>query len=107
MKTINFVLMAVALFASNSMVSVYAARQQLNSATKSFSVKLGATRVIYHAGTPGATLSVSNPQNYPILVQSSVKAEDKKFASPLYGDAASISFRSEPAESTAYYPYWW
>ncbi|MEY6222894.1 pili assembly chaperone protein SafB, partial [Salmonella enterica subsp. enterica serovar Corvallis] len=55
MKTINFVLMAVALFASNSMVSVYAARQQLNSATKSFSVKLGATRVIYHAGTPGAT----------------------------------------------------
>ncbi|EAS1207072.1 pili assembly chaperone protein SafB, partial [Salmonella enterica] len=30
MKTINFVLMAVALFASNSMVSVYAARQQLN-----------------------------------------------------------------------------
>ncbi|MEY6306133.1 fimbria/pilus periplasmic chaperone, partial [Salmonella enterica subsp. enterica serovar Corvallis] len=82
MKTINFVLMAVALFASNSMVSVYAARQQLNSATKSFSVKLGATRVIYHAGTPGATLSVSNPQDYPILVQSSVKAEDKNSPAP-------------------------
>ncbi|WP_436976499.1 fimbria/pilus periplasmic chaperone, partial [Salmonella enterica] len=74
--------MAAALFASNSMVSVYAARQQLNSATKSFSVKLGATRVIYHAGTPSATLSVSNPQNYPILVQSSVKAEDKNSPAP-------------------------
>lgn len=106
MKTINFVLMAAALFASNSMVSVYAARQQLNSATKSFSVKLGATRVIYHAGTPSATLSVSNPQNY--LFWFSLQSKQKtKIRQPLYGDAASISFRSEPAESTAYYPYWW
>lgn len=82
MKVVNFAVMAVALFATNSMVSVYAANQQLNSATKLFSVKLGATRVIYHAGTAGATLSVSNPQNYPILVQSSVKAADKSSPAP-------------------------
>lgn len=106
MKIVNFAVMAVALFATNSMVSVYAVNQQLNSATKLFSVKLGATRVIYHAGTAGATLSVSNPQNYPILVQSSVKAADKVRLLP-FGDAASISFRSKPAESTAYCPYWW
>lgn len=107
MKIVNFAVMAVALFATNSMVSVYAVNQQLNSATKLFSVKLGATRVIYHAGTAGATLSVSNPQNYPILVQSSVKAADKSSPAPFFGDAASISFRSKPAESTAYCPYWW
>ncbi|EIZ7418562.1 pili assembly chaperone PapD, partial [Salmonella enterica] len=82
MKIVNFAVMAVALFATNSMVSVYAVNQQLNSATKLFSVKLGATRVIYHAGTAGATLSVSNPQNYPILVQSSVKAADKSSPAP-------------------------
>ncbi|MDJ6959609.1 pili assembly chaperone SafB [Salmonella enterica] len=78
MKIINFAVIAIALFTSNSMFPVYASDQNLNSTAKLFSVKLGATRVIYHSGTAGATLSVSNPQNYPILVQSSVKAEDKK-----------------------------
>lgn len=107
MKIISFGVMAAVLFVSNSITPpVYASEQKLNLNTKSFSVKLGATRVIYHAGTAGATLSVSNPQNYPILVQSSVKAADKSSPAP-FGDAASISFRSEPAESTAYCPYWW
>lgn len=82
MKLTNFAVMAVALLVSSSMTSVYAADQQLNSTTKSFGVKLGITRVIYHDGTAGATLSVSNPQDYPILVQSSVKAEDKKSPAP-------------------------
>ncbi|EGX3148634.1 hypothetical protein BUX93_004721 [Salmonella enterica subsp. enterica serovar Typhimurium] len=53
MKIVNFAVMAVALFATNSMVSVYAVNQQLNSATKLFSVKLGATRVIYHGSHSG------------------------------------------------------
>ncbi|EEW7548634.1 pili assembly chaperone SafB [Escherichia coli] len=83
MKIINFAVMATVLFASNSInPPVYAHEQKLNLNTKLFSVKLGATRVIYHAGTAGATLSVSNPQNYPVLVQSSVKAEDKRSPAP-------------------------
>ncbi len=83
MKIINFAVMAAVLFASNSInPPVYAHEQKLNLNTKLFSVKLGATRVIYHAGTAGATLSVSNPQNYPVLVQSSVKAEDKRSPAP-------------------------
>ncbi|HAV2168387.1 TPA: pili assembly chaperone PapD [Escherichia coli] len=82
MKTISFAVMAIALLSSNSIIPVYAFDNNLNSTTKSFSVKLGATRVIYHSSTPGATISVSNPQNYPILVQSSVKAEDKNSPAP-------------------------
>ncbi|EJU0261316.1 pili assembly chaperone PapD [Salmonella enterica subsp. enterica serovar Newport] len=83
MKIISFGVMAAVLFVSNSITPpVYASEQKLNLNTKSFSVKLGATRVIYHAGTAGATLSVSNPQNYPILVQSSVKAADKSSPAP-------------------------
>ncbi|EDQ9497650.1 fimbria/pilus periplasmic chaperone, partial [Salmonella enterica subsp. enterica serovar Hartford] len=82
MKIISFGAMAAVLFVSNSIIPVHASEQKLNLNTKAFSVKLGATRVIYHAGTAGATLSVSNPQNYPILVQSSVKAEDKSSPAP-------------------------
>ncbi|HIG9002652.1 TPA: pili assembly chaperone SafB [Shigella boydii] len=83
MKIISFAVIAAVLFASNSVnAPVYANEQKLNLNTRSFSVKLGATRVIYHAGTAGATLSVSNQQNYPILVQSSVKAEDKHSPAP-------------------------
>ncbi|WP_162511935.1 molecular chaperone [Aeromonas sobria] len=37
-----------------------------------FEVKLGATRVIYDLSSNGGGLSVSNPQTYPMLVQSEV-----------------------------------
>lgn len=47
-----------------------------------FRVTLGATRVVYLERGAGAQLSVSNKQDYPILVQSSVTGEDKKSAAP-------------------------
>jgi P pilus assembly chaperone PapD len=50
--------------------------------TKSFAVKLGATRVIYDPDGNGATLTISNPQDYPMLVQSTVKAEDTTSPAP-------------------------
>ncbi|PVQ34063.1 pili assembly chaperone protein SafB, partial [Salmonella enterica subsp. enterica serovar Thompson] len=47
MKIIIFGVMAAVLFVSNSITPpVYASEQKLNLNTKSFSVKLGATRVI-------------------------------------------------------------
>lgn len=45
-------------------------------------MKTGATRIIYSAGTAGATLTVMNPQSYPMLVQSEVVAEDGKSKAP-------------------------
>ncbi|WP_337021626.1 fimbria/pilus periplasmic chaperone [Pantoea anthophila] len=49
---------------------------------QSFSVKTGATRIIYSPGSQGATLTVMNPQGYPMLVQSEVFMEDKKTRAP-------------------------
>lgn len=63
-------------------MSVYAAESHINSNIKAFELGLGATRVIYHPDSNGATLPVSNPQDYPILVQGKVYGEDKKSSSP-------------------------
>lgn len=77
---------AVAMSAAIALVSGSAASEEkapkINTETKSFSVKLGATRVIYNPDSAGATLSVINPQDYPILVQSQVYGEDKQSKGP-------------------------
>ncbi|CAI2793739.1 Capsule protein fraction 1 [Serratia grimesii] len=52
------------------------------SGTKVFELKLGASRIIYHTDSAGAEVSVTNPQEYPILVQGKVYAEDKKTIAP-------------------------
>ena len=49
---------------------------------KTFTVTLGSSRVIYKEGTQGGSLSINNPQDYPILVQSMVFSEDKKGRAP-------------------------
>lgn len=54
----------------------------LENELQSFSVKTGATRLIYSAGSPGASLTVMNPQAYPMLVQSEVILEDRKTRAP-------------------------
>lgn len=60
--------------------NVFAA-QQLNTSTHEFSIKLGATRVIYHAGSAGADIAVQNEQAYPVLIQSFALDETKKASS--------------------------
>jgi len=57
-------------------------QKKIDTATKSFSVKLGATRMIYNPDSSGGTLSVINQQDYPILVQSRVYAADKQSNAP-------------------------
>ncbi|EPT7718394.1 fimbria/pilus periplasmic chaperone [Escherichia coli] len=49
---------------------------------KVFTLHLGATRVIYNPDLSGETLTVINDQNYPMLVQSDVLAEDQKTLAP-------------------------
>lgn len=55
---------------------------RLPSTAKTFGVKLGATRLIYTPDSSGATLTVINPQDFPILVQSQVYTEDKQGKAP-------------------------
>lgn len=58
------------------------AAQQVETTTNTFRVTLGVTRVVYPEKASGAQMSVSNPQTYPILVQSSVTMEDMKSQAP-------------------------
>ncbi|WP_083274984.1 fimbria/pilus periplasmic chaperone [Edwardsiella hoshinae] len=64
------------------LVSPAAPEPKIEQNTQEFGVKLGATRVIYAPDSMGQTLSVSNPQNYPMLVQSRVYAEDMQSKAP-------------------------
>lgn len=50
--------------------------------TKVFELKLDSSRIIYHPDSAGAQVAVTNPQDYPILVQGKVYNEDKKTLAP-------------------------
>ncbi|HEM8838461.1 TPA: fimbria/pilus periplasmic chaperone [Klebsiella aerogenes] len=58
------------------------AKTRIDPHTKSFEMRLGASRIIYHPERSGESLTVSNAQDYPILVQGKVLAEDKKSPAP-------------------------
>lgn len=53
-----------------------------DTSTQSFSVSLNASRIIYDPASNGATLTVTSPQDYPILVQSVVLDEAMKDKAP-------------------------
>lgn len=46
--------------------------------TRTYSVGLGKTRIIYSPSTSGSVISVSNSNEFPVLVQSSVKSVNEK-----------------------------
>lgn len=85
MKNIPYAMalcVSMALFHSNVWSAEPTAAPKIKSTTKEFSVKLGATRVIYQPGSSGSMLSVINVQDYPILVQSKALSEDKQSDAP-------------------------
>ncbi|RAY78730.1 chaperone protein AfaB [Enterobacter cloacae] len=45
--------------------------------TQTFALQLNQSRVIYNPESKGTSLTINNPQDYPILVQSKVLEEDK------------------------------
>ncbi|HCR2979395.1 TPA: fimbria/pilus periplasmic chaperone [Serratia marcescens] len=75
---------AVAWFVIALPGSVFAAEQatKISQKIESYSVGLGATRVIYDPAGNGAVVSVNNPNDFPVLVQSKVFGEDTKTAGP-------------------------
>ena len=72
--------LSIGLFSADLPAAETATKIEQN--TQSYSVTLGATRVIYNPGSTGAVLLVTNKNEYPMLVQSKVLAEDKKSAAP-------------------------
>ena len=54
----------------------------MHTHTKVFQVNLGASRIIYNPNSRGVSLLVSNMQEYPVLIQGKVYAEDKTTIAP-------------------------
>ncbi|EBP0139276.1 fimbria/pilus periplasmic chaperone [Salmonella enterica] len=61
-----------------------AVAQSASLSSQKYGIVLGASRIIYPPEGRGVTLSVTNPEDYPILVQSQVMNEDKKTEAPFY-----------------------
>lgn len=62
--------------------TAYAVNNNTEISAKTFSIRLGVSRLIYNPESKGATLSVTNDQNYPILVQSEILSEDQEKKAP-------------------------
>lgn len=81
-KRIGFLICAIAMALTTTQVrAVEKIKKTANNIEQQlhiYSVSLGSSRVIYSPDSRGAVLSVSNPNKYPILVQSSVYTEQKK-----------------------------
>ncbi|MFT2798860.1 fimbria/pilus periplasmic chaperone [Serratia sp. N21D137] len=60
----------------------WAEEKKIETSTQTFELLLGATRVIYNLDSNGATLSVENKQDYPVLIRSKVFLEDKEKLAP-------------------------
>lgn len=71
-----------AFFSINTFASKLAETHNIEQKNESYSVGLGATRIIYNSSSLGAVVSVENPNTYPVLVKSKVYLEDKKTAAP-------------------------
>ncbi|EAO0164574.1 fimbria/pilus periplasmic chaperone [Salmonella enterica] len=66
----------------SGMPEAVAQSASLNS--QKYGIVLGTSRVIYPTDGRGVSLRVTNPEDYPILVQSQVMNEDKKTEAPFY-----------------------
>ncbi|ELY3087840.1 fimbria/pilus periplasmic chaperone [Klebsiella aerogenes] len=72
----------VALCLANSYSVFGASGNAIHPHVSTFTLKLGASRIIYVPETDGATLTVENKQPFPILVRSRTVKEDKSTAAP-------------------------
>lgn len=58
-------------------VGLNCSANEIKTTQKGYSVKVGSSRVIYQENSRGASLTVTNPEEYPVLIQSNSYAENK------------------------------
>lgn len=78
-KTVVAVIVA-GLLSGSAMAEVSAIK--IEQKVRSYSVGLGVSRIIYNPASSGSVVSVKNPNDYPVLVQSKVLTEDRKQNAP-------------------------
>lgn len=79
---------------------VHAAEQKtrIEQNTTTYSVGLSATRLIYTPGSQGVSLTINNPNTFPVLAQSEVTTEDKGVRAPF--TVTPPLFRLEPEQQS-------
>ncbi|HEH9404378.1 TPA: fimbria/pilus periplasmic chaperone [Aeromonas bestiarum] len=70
--------------------TAHADNASLSQQNQAFSVTLGASRIIYAPGSKGQIVAVLNEQDYPMLVQTQVTAEDNKGANAPSGRFSAV-----------------
>lgn len=58
-------------------VAIPSQASDIKTSHKGYSVKIGSSRIIYKEKSKGASVIVVNPEDYPVLIQSTVYGEDK------------------------------
>lgn len=83
-KKSNLLLMAIISLAELFPIDALATNtaSNIDAITQHFSAKLGVSRIIYDLEGGGQTLTVFNPEKYPILVQSRIFDEERKSKAP-------------------------
>lgn len=82
LKDILICSLPLVLFAALQPAIASDSAQEIVQQQKPFVLKLGASRVIYHLGSDGATLPVINELDYPMLVKTDVLQDDKTTPAP-------------------------
>ncbi|EPL4527120.1 fimbria/pilus periplasmic chaperone, partial [Enterobacter asburiae] len=55
---------------------------RLEQKTTTYSVGLSATRLVYTTGSPGISVTINNPDDFPVPAQSEITAADDKGRAP-------------------------
>lgn len=79
---LRYSLLALMLVAASQESAATDKAQKIETKEQPFTLKLGASRVIYSPESGVATLTAMNVQDYPMLVKSEVFGEDKKTNAP-------------------------
>ncbi|QNB09804.1 fimbria/pilus periplasmic chaperone [Herbaspirillum frisingense] len=75
-------LLVISMLAIQAHASAPENTSALTTHQRNFGVELEASRVIYHEAASGAVLDISNHHDYPVLLESTVKDEQRKSSAP-------------------------
>ncbi|MBV8636329.1 MAG: fimbria/pilus periplasmic chaperone [Burkholderiaceae bacterium] len=79
---IEVTLLAISMLVVHAHASATENAGALTTHRRTFGVDLSASRVIYHETAPGAILDISNSHDYPVLLESTVKNEQRTSSAP-------------------------
>lgn len=77
LKKIKFLSLAGITLSFSSLAESNVQQTKIEQNTQTYSVGLSTTRIIYKPGSQGASVTINNPNDFPVLAQSEVTADKK------------------------------